>query len=348
MFSGICQKPKIQNSIINYSRVFCTAKQTTDPVKNSNNFVFKPPEEKDEQQQQPHPEDVEHVGKLFPTPKQTLNNIFDAVSAELHNKELRVTATFKRIKHNKTSYNWMCTYNVKWPESKTFTQIATTKQEASRKASLMVLSWLKQLHKITHDGKPIVLGKEDIQKLRDTPFNLKLNEMTEAKLREVVHKYDEYLAKHFEDISEQSATSGVSVELQKLENMRIPFQQRFEGTANYLRKTNVELPITKFQNEIIELSKNNNVVIIKGEPGCGKSTQVPQFILENWAVDGGPNEQPCRIVVSQPRRIAAISLASRVAAEKMDEVPKIITQLNLLKKELVYRKKSITISFLIS
>lgn len=321
MFSGICQKHKIQNSITSYSRIFSTVKQTTDVAQNSNNFVFKPP---DEEEGHPHSEEVEHFGKLFPTPKQTLNNIFDAVSTELQNKELKLSSTYRRVRYNKTSFNWMCTYNVKWPESKTFTQIASTKQEASRKASLLVLSWLKQLQKITHDGKPIVLGKEDIKQLRETPFVLKLNETTEAKLREVIHKYDEYLAERFEeDLSQQSATSGISEELRKIENLRVPFQQKFEGTANYLRKTDIELPITKFQDEIIELSKNNNVVVIKGEPGCGKSTQVPQFILENWAVNGGPNGEPCRIVVSQPRRIAAISLASRVAAEKMDEVKEI-------------------------
>lgn len=66
--------------------------------------------------------------------------------------------------------------------------------------------------------------------------------------------------------------------------------------------------------------RNNNVLIIKGEPGCGKSTQIPQFILEDWAKKAGQLGQHCRVVVSQPRRIAAISLAARVASERMDEV----------------------------
>lgn len=62
------------------------------------------------------------------------------------------------------------------------------------------------------------------------------------------------------------------------------------------------------------------MVVVKGEPGCGKSTQVPQYILEEWAKTAATSGSPCRIVVSQPRRIAAISLAARVANERDESV----------------------------
>lgn len=58
--------------------------------------------------------------------------------------------------------------------------------------------------------------------------------------------------------------------------------------------------------------KTNAVVIIEGPTGCGKSTQVPQFILD----DCKESRQYCNIVVTQPRRIAAISLARRVCYER--------------------------------
>lgn len=64
--------------------------------------------------------------------------------------------------------------------------------------------------------------------------------------------------------------------------------------------------------------ENNRVTIIKGEPGCGKSTRVPNFIMKKWSQEGKGSE--CNIYVTQPRRISAITLANRVAEERLEEV----------------------------
>ncbi|GFU19130.1 3'-5' RNA helicase YTHDC2 [Nephila pilipes] len=76
------------------------------------------------------------------------------------------------------------------------------------------------------------------------------------------------------------------------------------------------LPIWNCQEEIIQMISCHQVVIISGETGSGKTTQVPQFILDHSSVVG----QPCRIICTQPRRIAAISVAERVALERDDKV----------------------------
>lgn len=61
---------------------------------------------------------------------------------------------------------------------------------------------------------------------------------------------------------------------------------------------------------------SSSVTIIVGATGSGKTTQVPQYILENAA----EQNQSCRIFFSQPRKLAAISCAQRIAAERGEEV----------------------------
>ncbi|XP_068622478.1 probable ATP-dependent RNA helicase DHX34 [Battus philenor] len=77
-----------------------------------------------------------------------------------------------------------------------------------------------------------------------------------------------------------------------------------------LRQTQRDLPVAKYRNEIQEAVKNEKVVIIAGDTGCGKSTQVPQYLH-----DAGFQNIAC----TQPRRIACVSLSKRVAYETLTQ-----------------------------
>ena len=74
------------------------------------------------------------------------------------------------------------------------------------------------------------------------------------------------------------------------------------------------LPITSKREQIVRLIKENQVVIVSGETGCGKSTQIPKMCLEAGRGLAG------KIGCTQPRRIAAITIAHRIAEELGEEV----------------------------
>lgn len=77
-----------------------------------------------------------------------------------------------------------------------------------------------------------------------------------------------------------------------------------------------DLPIYKYRHEIIDKINNNPVVVLTGSTGCGKSTQIPQYIMD----DATHRKVPCNIIVTQPRKIAAITIAQRVAKERKCEL----------------------------
>jgi ATP-dependent helicase HrpA len=75
-----------------------------------------------------------------------------------------------------------------------------------------------------------------------------------------------------------------------------------------------DLPILKKKDEIIEKVINNSVVIISGETGSGKTTQIPKFLIQAGLGTKG------MIGCTQPRRIAAINVALRIAEELGEKV----------------------------
>ncbi|KAH7909118.1 P-loop containing nucleoside triphosphate hydrolase protein [Hygrophoropsis aurantiaca] len=75
-----------------------------------------------------------------------------------------------------------------------------------------------------------------------------------------------------------------------------------------------QLPIAKHREDILSSLERSQILVLSGETGCGKSTQVPAFILEDQLSRGFH----CKIVCTEPRRISAISLAQRVSRELGD------------------------------
>ena len=77
------------------------------------------------------------------------------------------------------------------------------------------------------------------------------------------------------------------------------------------------LPICALADELLNELRAHDAVVVCGETGCGKTTQVPQFLLDD-AIERGEGGK-CNIVCTQPRRVAATSIAERVSAERCEK-----------------------------
>lgn len=60
------------------------------------------------------------------------------------------------------------------------------------------------------------------------------------------------------------------------------------------------------------------VIVISGETGCGKTTQLPQYILESEIESG--HGAFCNIICTQPRRLSAMAVAERVSTERGEKL----------------------------
>ncbi|XP_036135386.1 ATP-dependent RNA helicase DHX29 isoform X1 [Molossus molossus] len=111
---------------------------------------------------------------------------------------------------------------------------------------------------------------------------------------------------------------ALSLESEKAEDLE-PVRNLFrksQSTPKYQRllKERQQLPVFKHRDSIVETLKRHRVVVVAGETGSGKSTQVPHFLLEDLLLNESGTSK-CNIVCTQPRRISAVSLATRVCDE---------------------------------
>ncbi|XP_011304588.1 ATP-dependent RNA helicase DHX36 [Fopius arisanus] len=125
-----------------------------------------------------------------------------------------------------------------------------------------------------------------------------------------------------ENLSRALSITSKLIKNDKIDQQLIAEQSDRESLGDYQRMLDFrsKLPAYEMREEILDLINGNQVLVISGETGCGKTTQVAQFILDDEV-------KRCRgsttkIVCTQPRRISAISVAERVAAERAEALGK--------------------------
>ena len=112
--------------------------------------------------------------------------------------------------------------------------------------------------------------------------------------------------------SSSPTNSGYSTPIPENQSLRELWTQKASSPSyQHMLVGRMNLPVYGFRDSILSTIDKNQVTIICGETGCGKSTQIPSFILEHQLAQG----RACKVYCTEPRRISAISLAQRVSEE---------------------------------
>ncbi|KAI7997052.1 hypothetical protein LOK49_LG10G00808 [Camellia lanceoleosa] len=128
---------------------------------------------------------------------------------------------------------------------------------------------------------------------------------------------DEGLFEQPEPLPQSKAVMGKIIWRRSMQIM-ISNKQQESREGRKMMKFRQSLPAYKEKDALLMAISQNQVVIVSGETGCGKTTQIPQFILESEIESvHGPL---CSIICTQPRRISAMSVSERVAAERGEKL----------------------------
>ena len=165
-------------------------------------------------------------------------------------------------------------------------------------------------------NEPIRLKKKKLED--EEGKEVPMDEAAAARARQAQREAEEEEADRLELKEEQERLKR---ERQTTENARVKvaferFQQSDVGIAN--ANFRASLPIQTLWEPLTHSLNTRQVALVCGETGSGKSTQVPQMILEHEM--GSNRGGGTFILCTQPRRIAAISLARRVASERGEQL----------------------------
>ncbi|XP_072219870.1 ATP-dependent RNA helicase DHX30 [Leuresthes tenuis] len=288
----------------------------------------------------PLKEDSSNVSEalsLFPQPKSLLTRVVQVATSSNRIRELMQFRTLGgKVKK--------CELTLLWPEEMSFTATASSRVAAEKKAAALACMKLKELELLDKNNNPLTHAKYHREKVKEAgererrPLPLQVPEYLKQNMRGYLAQYpvatdvqklweeeeargQQTVNQEEEDEDEDFVTDAItgrpyrplSERQAQLLNQRL--QEEWERASPGLC---VELPVDAHRQHVISAVRSSRVVVIAGETGCGKTTRIPRLLLEEH-VKGGKGAE-CNILVTQPRRISAVSVAHRVAHEMGPEL----------------------------
>ena len=127
-------------------------------------------------------------------------------------------------------------------------------------------------------------------------------------------------------VPREAEQDPLPAELQPLENTTRKVYSINITRSPEIQEARLRLPVVAEEQRLMEAIHNHNIVVICGATGSGKTTQVPQFLYESgYGVPDSPT--PGMIGVTQPRRVAAVSMSKRISDELGDHSDRVAYQI---------------------
>jgi pre-mRNA-splicing factor ATP-dependent RNA helicase DHX16 len=132
-----------------------------------------------------------------------------------------------------------------------------------------------------------------------------------AKVRAQIKKPERVSAEDYDYVFDTEQNIKFDAPVIDLEKQRLQANlDEAEVKAKNMEETRKSLPIYKYKDEFLQAITDHQIIILVGATGSGKTTQLTQYLNEAGYAKNG-----LRIGCTQPRRVAAISVANRVAVE---------------------------------